>query len=216
VQIIFENEQFIIVDKPGGWLSVPSQFGEEDPRPCLSIEVTKKLGNRIWPVHRLDLEVTGLIMIAKNARSHQLANTWFENRSIDKTYEAWTGGTAPAENFFEWSSMLQRGKKRSFESPKGKIAVTRAYFKKPVEFKGAPALQWILDPITGRPHQLRVHLATHGYVILGDKLYGSDREFVSGMIALRAVKLDFSKCDEAKDLGLPEEVTAPNLTSIAL
>ncbi|HEX4925869.1 MAG TPA: RNA pseudouridine synthase [Bdellovibrionales bacterium] len=211
---LFENEQFIIVDKPGGWLSVPSNFGEEDPRPVLSLEVSKKLGQQIWPVHRLDLDVTGVVLLAKNARAHQLANTWFENRSIDKTYEAWTEGEAPAERSFEWSSMLQRGKKRSFESPKGKLAVTRAYWRKTSEFNGLPIQQWALDPITGRPHQLRVHLSKNGFPILGDKLYGSTREFFPSTLALRAVRLDFSQCEEAQRLGLPKDVSAPNLQAL--
>ncbi|MEQ1879078.1 MAG: RNA pseudouridine synthase [Bdellovibrionia bacterium] len=214
MEFLFENEQFIVVDKPGGWLSVPSQWGEEDPRPCMSIELSKKTGQQIWPVHRLDLEVTGALLFAKNARAHQLANGWFENRSIDKTYEAWTDGTAPTKNFFEWNSVLQSGKKRAFESPKGKLAVTRAYWKKSVEFKGQPAQQWMLDPLTGRRHQLRVHLAKNGFVILGDTLYGSTREFLPSVIALRSVALDFSKCDEARSLGLPAEVKAPGLGSL--
>lgn len=212
---LFENEQFIIVDKPGGWLSVPSQWGEEDPRPVLSIELSKKMGAQIWPVHRLDLEVTGIVLFAKNARAHQVANTWFEERSIDKTYEAWTEGPAPSTAFTEWSSVLQSGKKRAFESPKGKLAVTRAFWKKSVEFQGTEAQQWFLDPITGRRHQLRVHLAKSGHTILGDKLYGSTREFFPSVLALRAVKLDFSKCEEAKRFNMPAEVSAPGIAEFA-
>jgi tRNA pseudouridine32 synthase / 23S rRNA pseudouridine746 synthase len=212
--ILFENEHFILVDKPGGWLSVPSQWGEEDPRPVLNIELSKQFGQQIWPVHRLDLDVTGVVLFAKNARAHQIANTWFEKRSIDKTYEAWTEGSPPKTNFFEWNSMLQRGKKRSFVSPKGKLAVTRALWKKTIELPTGTVQDWVLDPITGRPHQLRVHLSSNGYPIVGDKLYGATREFLPNTLALRAVKLNFSGCDEAESLGLPKELLAPSLEDI--
>jgi tRNA pseudouridine32 synthase / 23S rRNA pseudouridine746 synthase len=214
MNILFENEQFIVVDKPGGWLSVPSQWADEDPRTCLSIELSKKLNQQIWPVHRLDLEVTGIVLFAKNANAHRFANGWFENRSIDKTYEALTEGPKPETNFYEWSSLLQAGKKRTFASPKGRLSVTRAFWKSTVELPDGPAQHWILDPLTGRRHQLRVHLVTNGQVILGDKLYGAKREFLPNTIALRAVKLDFSNCDEAARLGLPKEIKGPSLAEL--
>jgi tRNA pseudouridine32 synthase / 23S rRNA pseudouridine746 synthase len=215
MNILFQNDQFVIVDKPGGWLSVPSQWAEEDPRPVLSLELSKKLNQQIWPVHRLDLEVTGIILFAKNAPAHRSANGWFENRSIDKTYEAWTEGPKPEKNFFEWSSLLQAGKKRTFESPKGRLSVTRAFWKGTIERSDGPVQHWILDPLTGRRHQLRVHLVANGQIILGDKLYGAKRDFLPQTIALRAVKLDFSNCLEAARYGLPKEFKGPTLADLA-
>lgn len=214
MKVIFENENFIVVDKPGGWLSVPSQWAEEDPRTVLSHEVSKSLGQQIWPVHRLDLEVTGIVLFAKNAHAHRHANNWFESRSIDKTYEALTEGPKPEKNFYEWSSLLQAGKKRTFVSPKGRLSVTKAYWKGTVERPDGPVQHWLLDPLTGRRHQLRVHLVTNGQVILGDKLYGAKREFLPNTLALRAVKLDFSNCEKADQLGLPAEIKAGSLAEM--
>src|SRR5690606_23200546 len=116
LKTVFENEFFVVVDKPGSVLSVPSQWGKEDPRPVLSMILTEKYG-QIWPVHRLDFEVTGLVLFAKDAQSHRIANNWFESRDISKAYEAWSEGSKPEGaqpgQLYEWSSLLHRGKKRT-------------------------------------------------------------------------------------------------------
>jgi len=214
LKIVFENESFVIVDKPGGTLSVPSQWGQEDPRPVLSILLQDQLNQRLWPVHRLDFEVSGLVILAKSERPHRMANEWFESREIHKVYEAWGVGSAPATGFFEWHSMLHRGKKRSFESPHGKLAVTRAFWLKTLPAKNVPLQQWALDPLTGRPHQLRVEMAKHQNPILGDELYGETHTFLPEVIALRAVKLDFKNCSSAIKLGLPEFLEIPKIESL--
>lgn len=217
LKVVFENESFVVVDKPGGTLSVPSQWGKEDPRPVLSYLLQDQLNLRLWPVHRLDFEVSGLVIFAKNENSHRQANEWFESREIHKIYEAWGVGSAPGikkGEFEEWSSMLHRGKKRSFETPHGKLAVTRAYWQKTLPAKNLELQQWALDPLTGRPHQLRVEMAKHNNPILGDELYGCHSKFLNECIALRAVKLDFRNCAGALKLGLPQELDLPKIESL--
>lgn len=218
VKIVFENTHFVIVDKPGGYLSVPSQWGEEDPRPCLSIILTKQLGVRLWPVHRLDLEVSGILLLAKNAEAHRAANDWFEEREIDKVYEAWSEGEKPngleAGQFFEWSSQLQSGKKRAFVSPKGKLSVTRAFWLGEVLSSRLKIQRWRMDPLTGRRHQLRIELAQHGFPILGDALYGSKILFLPNTVALRAVKLDFSNCSKAAKFQMPPIIEVAGLEQL--
>ncbi len=217
IKIVFENEKFSIVDKPGGTLSVPSQWGKEDPRPVLSYLLQEQLNLRLWPVHRLDFEVSGLVIFAKDENSHRMANQWFEAREIHKVYEAWGVGDPPSlksGEATEWNSMLHRGKKRSFDSPHGKLAVTRAYWLKTLPATHIPLQQWALDPLTGRPHQLRVELAKHQNPILGDKLYGCSVEFLNEVIALRAIRLDFKNCAGATKAGLPQELELPKLESL--
>ena len=65
LKIVFENPRFLVVDKPSGWLSVPGRQGEADPRPCLSRELRAR--GQVFPVHRLDEEVSGLILFARDA-----------------------------------------------------------------------------------------------------------------------------------------------------
>jgi tRNA pseudouridine32 synthase/23S rRNA pseudouridine746 synthase len=204
------------VDKPAGWLSVPARLAGEDARPVLGRRLEEALGCRLWPVHRLDAEVTGIILYAKDAEAHREAGRWFEAREVDKAYEALTEGTVPVSSAASgapeiWRSQLLRGKKRAYESPHGKAAETAARPLGMVEAEGGPALQWALTPRTGRPHQLRFELAKHGFPILGDALYGASRPWPKGGIALRCVRLGFAACRGAAALGLPDTLAVAGL-----
>lgn len=209
---LFENTNFLVVDKRAGFLSVPSRLRDQDSRPCEITEWSKNKQIRLWAIHRLDEEVSGVLLLARTPEAHRIANAWFENRLVRKSYEAFT---EPAEESFKpnekliWKSKLLRGKKRAYEKDFGKEAITEAVLLKKETGKSL----WSLSPLTGRSHQLRFEMAKHGFPILGDELYGSkSASVVSGAIALRAVELDFSRCLERERLGLPEKLTVTSLT----
>lgn len=205
--IIFQNKHFIAVDKPSGCLSVPSRMGTADERPVLGLLLEAQLGQRLWPVHRLDFEVSGLILYALNAPAHRAANAWFEHHKVQKTYAALSPVPTSPEEFCKetlWKSILFKGKKRTFEAPHGKPAETLATLVKILSDEAQQTALWHLKPLTGRSHQLRFELAKRSCPIIGDKLYGSDRVFTSSdAIALRSFKLDFTQCAEASKFDLP-------------
>jgi len=212
---IFENEYFLVVDKRSGYLSVPSRL-KEDARKCELSDWSQSLKKRLWPVHRLDEKVSGLLMFAKTREAHQKANEWFEKRQIKKKYQALTPFVvSPFEEggAYLWTSRLLRGKKRAYERDFGKEAETEAtLLKSKILWRKLQVSLWELSPLTGRSHQLRFELAKQGYPILGDVLYGSSQEIpVSQAIALRATELDFSQCKEFDSLGLPLTITASTL-----
>jgi tRNA pseudouridine32 synthase/23S rRNA pseudouridine746 synthase len=198
---IFQNEHLIAVDKRSGVLTTPARLST-DPRPCLGRELQTELGQQIYPVHRLDFEVSGLVLFAKTTEAHREAQRWFEQELVVKTYQARSAVPASAMDWVEWSSKIVRGKRRSFEAEHGKLARTRAR----VLVSGG---LWELQPLTGRPHQLRVHMARHGYPIEGDTLYGGVALTSKNTICLRAVELDFSGID--KRFGLPERLSVEGL-----
>ncbi len=204
-QIVFDNQHVVAVDKPADMLTVPGRFGDADPRPVLGRLLEIQLGVRLWPVHRLDREVSGLVVFAKTADAHRIACGLFEGHEIKKVYEAFTemgkAPPAPMQNIC-WESRIVRGKKRSFEAPHGQQAITRA---RVLRQKG-DRLHWELQPETGRPHQLRVHLANAGFPIVGDALYGSRLPFEAPGIALRAVALSVKDDAGRTALGLPPEL----------
>ncbi|WP_374035395.1 RluA family pseudouridine synthase [Bdellovibrio bacteriovorus] len=217
IQIVFENTHFITCDKPAGVLSTPSRFEEDDARLCLGTALQKEKGIQIYPVNRLDFEVSGLVVYAKTAEAHRKANAWFENKTVKKTYRALTTGQSYAHipanvpneklalspqvgNTFEWRCRLLRGKRRAYESPQGKECLTVAVFR---GMQGEYQV-WDLNPVTGRSHQLRFDLSRHGYPIVGDKLYGSTVELSDNRIALRSYRIDFANANGASALGLPE------------
>lgn len=221
-EIHFQNSQFIVVKKPSGVLSVPSRMGANDSRPVLGLDLEKHLGRRIFPVHRLDFEVSGLLLFALNAEAHQWGNEIFEKKWVKKTYSAITTGAQDFSHFpeqvriakekfdpfaqdqFEWSCRILKGKRRSFESEHGQNSITLA---KAIERKQDQIL-WILNPITGRSHQLRYELSRHGFPILGDQLYGSRLAWgKADEIALRSHELDFQSCVGREKFGLPTRLS---------
>ena len=204
VSKVFENENWVAVDKPALWLTVPSRLGDDDARPCLGRIVEKETGKRIFPVHRLDFEVSGVVLFALSSKAHRIANQWFETHQVRKTYHALSRGPVD-EKFLAplvWRSLLVRGKRRTFVAAHGQEAITEVRCIEPLSALGA---LWELRPLTGKSHQLRVEMANHGYPILGDNLYGGPKWPHPG-IALHAVELDFSEISELDRLGLPRQL----------
>lgn len=219
IQIIFENENFVVCNKPALVLSVPARESD-DPRGCLGIELQRKYKHPVFPVHRLDYEVSGLIIYALNSKAHKQAQDWFMKKTISKKYVATTGrqdfshwpDNVPTDRkvidlsvdtSFYWTTKIQRGKKRSFESEHGEWAETEAQ----VSEQNADTVSWNLYPLTGKPHQLRFELARRGFPIHGDQLYGSKVKLSRPGIALTAVELNLSEVENK--LGLPTKIELP-------
>lgn len=203
--LVWENEHFIIVDKKALVLSVPSRDDKNDTRKVLGRILEEDLKLPIYPVHRLDFEVSGLIIYAKNKEAHKVANSWFEKKEITKTYFAQTSAINNDYQFevgktYEWKSKLLRGKKRAYISPHGKESLTIALLKKIED----GIFHWELNPITGRSHQLRFELFRHGHPIIGDDLYASPLKKPGGAIVLRAFKIDFKKAPHHEKFNLPD------------
>jgi 23S rRNA-/tRNA-specific pseudouridylate synthase len=195
--IVLETANLLVVDKPAGEVVIPDRHGSDS----LHGRLERERGEKLWVVHRLDREVSGLLVFARNAAAHRALSMAFEGRTVEKRYFALSEGEAPLFASYRWEDRLLRGKKRSYPSPHGKPAITEAEVVDHV----SGALAWRLKPLTGRNHQLRVHLARAGFPILGDGLYGSAREWSPG-IALRAVRLALPAFDgePAHDLELAD------------
>ena len=214
--IIFQNSHFLIIDKPAEVLSVPSRTGEKDPRPVAGIMMQELLGKKIYPVHRIDEDVSGLLMFALTADAHRTANQWFEKHEVVKTYEALS---LPIESDREkwtalqlWTCKLMRGKKRAYEAEFGKDSSTRAQC---VGENREGRSVWHLQPLTGRSHQLRYEMTRHGFPIDGDSLYASQMPVRLGAgISLRAFRLDFSSCQKRDRFEFPAEIQLPSSIEI--
>lgn len=214
MNFLFRNKDWAVVEKESGQLTVPSRFQDQDSRKVLGLLLQEQIGHQIFPVHRLDFEVSGIVLWALNPEAHRIGQSWFEHKKIIKKYRA----LSYAQNFQHWPTNIQRseepissedrkqhlwkckiskGKKRSFESPHGLDSVTEAQI---LGFKDGQ-LEWDLSPVTGRSHQLRFEMSRHGFPILGDVLYGSSLKNKNG-IALRAYELNLSgiPLNERKDL----------------
>ena len=206
--ILYDSESLMVVDKPAGWLTTPARLAH-DPRPCLGRELQRQAERAIFPVHRLDFEVSGLTLWAKDADSHRRAQHWFEHGQIRKIYHALSlaGGAPPPTEVSEWQSQLVRGNRRTFAAPHGKASRTLA---RVLSVEGV-YWRWELIALTGRPHQLRYEMAAHGHPLLGDQLYGGVAMEVPHWIALRAVELDLQQILAGERLGLPPTCHASDL-----
>lgn len=210
IQTLFSNSDFIVVDKPANCLSVHSRLGRQETRPCLVDLISAQLKQPIYPVHRLDFEVSGIIMYALSKAAHRQANHWFAQQQVKKIYQAFTTGTFPSNiappQSFAWQSQIARGKKRAYLATHGKLAITHATW---VGYNDQQQLIWQLHPVTGRSHQLRFELAKQQFPIVGDQLYGSPVKWSQDGIALRAVCLDFSACSGSAEYKLPSRLLHP-------
>ena len=186
-RVVFEDAWLIVVDKPAGLLSVPGRHAK------LRDSVIQRLGRRFAEplvVHRLDLDTSGLLLVAKDPQTHAAIQKQFALREIDKRYVAWLEGRVAAdEGRVELPLRVDPDDRpRQICDPvHGKFALTQWRVLERVGSRTRVALV----PRTGRTHQLRVHAAHPlgiGVPIVGDRLYGTE----GGRLLLHAEALAFT------------------------
>jgi tRNA pseudouridine32 synthase / 23S rRNA pseudouridine746 synthase len=168
--VLYADSWLLVLSKPSGLLSQPG-LGPE-----LADSLISRAQGR-WPevrlVHRLDRDTSGLILLARDANAHRALSAAFAERRVRKTYLAWVSGVPAARG-----GWIDQPLARITTRPPrygvvplacgGKPAITRWRLLR--RAKGSSLL--LLQPRTGRSHQLRVHLAALGHPVLGDPLYG--------------------------------------------
>lgn len=167
LNIIFEDDDLLVVDKPSGLLTVPGKA--EHLWDCLEYRA-KQYCDEARIIHRLDMDTSGIVILAKNANAHRHIGLQFERRHTSKIYQALAWGKAEQDEGLidlplrcDWPNRpLQL-----IDFAKGKSAQTR--YK--VLERNERTSRFDLFPITGRSHQLRVHLLALGHPILGDNFY---------------------------------------------
>ncbi len=166
-EIIFENNDFVVVNKPAGLLTIPDRKQSEDSVRSI---LQKKYG-QIFTVHRIDKETSGLIVFAKNETAHKFLSQAFEGRAVEKLYLGIVQGKMiNKEGTIDLPLMENPGKSGSMiVNKKGKAAVT--HYKVLEELGQYSLVQF--DIHTGRTHQIRVHMQNAGHPIVCDPLYGN-------------------------------------------
>jgi tRNA pseudouridine32 synthase/23S rRNA pseudouridine746 synthase len=170
--VVYADEAIVVLDKPSGLLSVPGRG--PDKQDCLSARVQAQFYDALV-VHRLDMATSGLIVMARGADVQRALSEAFANRSVTKRYEAVVHGEiAPTGDDWrvidlpvavDWPNRPLRV--INYES--GKPSVTRLQRS---HFDAQRKVSHVLlEPLTGRTHQLRLHLQAIGHPILGDTLY---------------------------------------------
>ena len=188
-EIVYVDEAFIAVNKPSGLLSVP---GRGEARQDCQVHRLQVLYPEALSAHRLDMSTSGLLLFARGPEMQRALFKLFEQRKVDKTYIAVVAGCLQeAEGeidlplICDWPNRPRQ--KVDFEI--GKPSQTR--YQRLLVDDSAQTSRVRLFPLTGRSHQLRVHLASLGHPILGDELYAGVHAERSARLLLHAETLIF-------------------------
>ncbi len=216
-RIVYEDDHMLVYDKEAGH---PIMATEAKAETNLHHELKKFLKNRstnphgvLNPVHRLDRQTSGLCIFAKEQEALKELTRMFKDKEIKKTYEAIVDGKwqthkqAQIENYLKLKQKLNTMQIwQVVDSPKygAKLAVTN--YKLIKAYDKYSHLE--LEPLTGRTHQLRLHMAHLGYPILGDTIYAENFKFkkILDRHLLHAAKLEFQHPITKKRLRLVAEM----------
>ena len=205
VRIVHEDDDIVVLEKPEGLLSVATDT--EDRATVHSYLKRRYHQRRVYPVHRLDRETSGIMMFAYTEKARNLLKQQFEEHAVEKEYFAIVEGQMKKESG-SWECFLEEDDfyyvKSTGDTHRGKRALTD--YQVVQTEKNRTLLK--LHPKTGRKNQLRVHCSESGYPIVGDKKYGAGTNPIKRM-CLHAHKLSFVHPSSGRRLTfsvpLPEE-----------
>ncbi len=172
IEVLYEDDDLLVVDKPGGVLSVPGRGAHPYVQQLLQASHPEALG--FLPVHRLDLDTSGLLLLAKNAATHRALQRLFAERQVVKEYQAWLQGCVASMVGvirLPLSPDPYHRPKQRLDVAEGKNAVTHYRVLR----READRTLVRFMPLTGRTHQLRLHASAPEGLhapIVGDPLYG--------------------------------------------
>lgn len=197
LEIVHTDDLFLVLRKPSGLLAVPGRG--EDKQDCLSTRVQLRHPEALV-VHRLDMGTSGLVVMARSREAQRALSKAFAERAVHKRYVAVVDGlmAAPADSPDGWGRIdlpiivdWARRPLRVIDAERGKPSVTRWQIQLHDPKRNTTRL--LLEPVTGRSHQLRIHLQALGHPIVGDALYATPAVAAgAGRLLLHACRLAFA------------------------
>ncbi len=188
--ILEEDENFVAINKPSGLLTIPDREGKE-----ISLKgILKNKYGEIFTVHRLDKDTSGLVVFAKNEETHKQLSQLFEARETYKIYNGFVLGSPFQKSGVIDEPIAEHPVRKGFMTvyKKGKESITE--YEVIETFKLYSWMQFRI--LTGRTHQIRVHLKHLGHSIVCDELYGDGKPvFIS---SIKRKKFNLSKDEEAE------------------
>jgi len=191
--VLYADAALLVIDKPAGLLAVPGRG--PDKQDCVSTRI-RHLHADALVVHRLDMATSGLMLMARGKPAQQTLSRAFADRAVHKTYQAVVQGDLP-DPPDHWGQIdlpilldWPQRPRRTISAADGKPSTTRWR----VLDRSDPAHTRVeLEPVTGRSHQLRVHMLAIGHPILGDSLYFlGDSADTAARLLLHACKIRFA------------------------
>jgi 23S rRNA pseudouridine1911/1915/1917 synthase len=210
MKVYFEDAHLIVIDKPSGLLSIASE-AEQEKTAYFQLTEYLRHGNprakeRVWIVHRLDRETSGLMVFAKTPRAKEALQAGWDR--AEKRYEAVVEGRLPADSGTFESELNETNPFRVFSAPRSeqtRHAVT--HYRVLARSASRSLVELTLE--TGRRHQIRVHLKDAGCPIVGDEKYGAKSD-PAKRLGLHACMLRFTHPETGEELRfespLPKEL----------
>ncbi len=175
IEILFKDDDILVANKPAGLLSVPGRLPEHQDN--LLTRLQHEYGE-LHCIHRLDMDTSGIMILARNKKALSHISKQFQNRNVEKVYEAiiWKipelkTGEINLPLITDWPKRPRQ--KICYET--GKPSQTNYRVLTQVETQGEKNSRIQLYPITGRSHQLRIHMQAIGHPILGCRFYAHDK-----------------------------------------
>lgn len=186
IPVIHEDDRVIVVNKPVGLPTVP---GRGEIAVAVNVEIERRLRKKIFVVHRLDMDASGVLVFAKDADTHRALSLEFQERRAKKEYLVAVLGVLSGSGEID-KPLREFSSGRVAPAPDGKRAVTRWRVERPLG--GATLLR--VETLTGRKHQIRAHLSSVAHPVLGDPRYGPPPRPVGGvkrlMLHAHTLRLD--------------------------
>ncbi|MDH4233659.1 MAG: RluA family pseudouridine synthase [Gallionella sp.] len=189
LDLIYRDAHLIVANKPAGLLAVPGRG--PDKQDCLAARIREIFPDALI-VHRLDMATSGLMIFARSAEMQRRLSQMFCRREVRKHYVAVVAGRlepSSGEVGLPLAADWPNRPKQKIDSSLGKNSLTRYRSLEHEVETNTSRVE--LEPVTGRTHQLRVHMAAIGHPILGDELYGGDASRRAERLLLHASGLSF-------------------------
>jgi tRNA pseudouridine32 synthase/23S rRNA pseudouridine746 synthase/23S rRNA pseudouridine955/2504/2580 synthase len=167
--VLAEGPGLLAVDKPAGVPVIPGRTAE-GPVP-LQQQLERALGRKLWVVHRLDRDTSGVLLLATTAAAHRALSMAFEAGRIRKRYLALVEGTVAGPLDLDAPLVPARRSRMRVARPGEEGKAARTLVRPVHPLRGASLVE--AEPLTGRTHQIRVHLQSAGHPLLVDHQYGN-------------------------------------------
>jgi len=199
LEVIYEDDYLAVIRKPGGLLSNGFPFKTAERALAHNLQASTQKDSLRYPkiVHRLDRATTGLLLCSKTAQTHIHLARQFQNKTIQKRYQAVVIGATPKQWLFT----------QAIDNQKAITELATVVTSPSKRFEQLSLVN--LYPLTGRTHQLRKHCAEAGFAILGDALYGTEEKLLRQKgLFLAAVQIQFEHPSTGESMNI--EISAPN------